>query len=110
MTHSFTHKDIPMKWIVPTLAALTLAAIAMGPGPAPDAEPASQREAQEQPAPLVADDQAPTPSEASAPSPEVEDDDDFLAMLDQPLRWHTDYETVLALSERAGKPIFVRFR
>jgi len=36
--------------------------------------------------------------------------DKLLDLIDQPLRWHSDYETVLALARRSDKPIFVRFR
>jgi hypothetical protein len=43
-------------------------------------------------------------------APDDLDEEDLATLMEQPLRWHTDYETVLALSERSGKPILARFR
>jgi hypothetical protein len=122
-----------MRWLLFALVATLIAAGSPGPRPLPndgganpspggpglsgldDAEPADDPNPDD-PSSAQADFSRLVAQVFPAQEPEGDDEpedleeDDLAILLGQPLRWHTDYETVLALSERSGKPILARFR
>lgn len=116
-----------MNWLLIGLIALTM--VEGGSGPQRATDPGRASADGEPPAPLAASSTDGSPDArsddlerfaglalaVSGPSaidddPDDLDEEDLAILMAQPLRWHTDYETVLALSERTGKPIFARFR